>query len=79
MALEPGQRLLHYRLGEKIGEGVMGVVWKATDTTLGREVAIKVLPDIVSADPERLIRFEREARLLASLNHPGIASVHGFH
>ncbi len=79
MALESGQMLLHYRLGEKIGEGGMGVVWKATDTTLGREVAVKVLPDLFSEDPERLVRFEREAKLLASLNHPGIASIYGFH
>ena len=50
---------------------------RATDTTLGRDVAIKVLPDAVAADPERMARFEREARLLASLNHPHIAAIHG--
>ncbi len=79
MTLEPNQRLLHYRLVEKIGEGGMGVVWKAVDTTLDREVAIKVLPAVVAGDPERLARFEREAKLLGSLNHPNIATVHGLH
>ena len=77
--MQPDQNLLHYRLVEKIGEGGMGVVWKALDTSLQREVAIKVLPEIFSRDPERLARFEREARLLASLNHPNIATVHGLH
>jgi serine/threonine-protein kinase len=71
--------LLHYRLVEKIGEGGMGVVWKAVDTTLDREVAIKILPDVFTEDPDRLARFQREAKLLASLNHPGIAAVHGLH
>jgi hypothetical protein len=75
----PGTTLAHYRLVEKIGEGGMGVVWRALDTTLGRDVAIKVLPDAFASDPERLARFEREARLLASLNHPRIAGVYGFH
>ncbi len=79
MSLEPGSTLGHYRLTEQIGQGGMGVVWKAVDTTLDREVAIKVLPELMSADPERLARFEREAKLLASLNHPGIATIHGFH
>ncbi len=73
---EPGQQLLHYRLIEKIGEGGMAVVWKAVDTTLDREVAIKVLPDAFSKDPERLARFEREAKSLASLNHPNFAAIH---
>ncbi len=79
MPLQPGQMLAHYRLVEKIGEGGMGVVWKAEDTTLDREVALKVLPDLFSQDPERLVRFEREAKLLASLNHPNIATLHGLH
>ena len=79
MAIESGQQLLHYRLTKKIGEGGMGVVWKAVDTTLDREVAIKVLPDGFAADPERLARFGREAKLLASLNHPNIASIYGIH
>ncbi len=57
----------------------MGAVWRATDTTLGRDVAIKVLPDALGSDPERLARFEREAKVLASLNHPNIAAIYGFH
>jgi serine/threonine protein kinase/Tol biopolymer transport system component len=76
---ELGQQLLHYRLIEKIGEGGMGVVWKAVDTTLDRQVAIKILPDAFSSDPARLIRFEREAKLLASLQHANIAVLHGLH
>jgi serine/threonine-protein kinase len=79
LMLDAGQNLLHYRLVEKIGEGGMGVVWKAVDTTLDREVAIKVLPDHFAQDTERLARFEREAKLLASLNHPNIAAVFGLH
>ena len=79
MHLNPGQSLLHYRIVDKIGEGGMGVVWKAEDTSLGRTVAIKVLPGTWAADPERQQRFEREARLLASLNHPNVATVHGLH
>ena len=79
MAIEPGKQLLHYRLIEKIGEGGMGMVWKAVDADLGREVAIKVLPEVFAGDAERLTRFEREARLLASLNHPCIAAVYGLH
>jgi serine/threonine-protein kinase len=69
--------LSQYRLVEQIGEGGMGVVWRAVDTTLDREVAIKILPEAFAADPERLARFEREGRLLASLNHPNIATIHG--
>jgi len=79
MPMEPGQRLAHLRLVEKIGEGGMGVVWKAIDTTLDRTVAIKVLPDALAGDAARLARFEREAKLLASLNHPRIASLYGLH
>ncbi|TDI48079.1 MAG: serine/threonine-protein kinase, partial [Acidobacteria bacterium] len=78
MTLHTGQMLSHYRLVEQIGEGGMGVVWKAFDQTLAREVAIKVLPDEVTHSPERTGRFEREARLLAALNHPNVATVHGF-
>ena len=77
MSLVPGRELSHYRLVEQIGEGGMGVVWRATDTTLGRDVAIKVLPEAFSTDPERMARFEREARMLASLNHPNIAAIYG--
>src|SRR4030095_10235890 len=79
MNLDSGKMISHYRLLEKIGEGGMGVVWKATDTTLDRSVAIKILPEIFSEDTERLARFEREAKLLASLNHPNIAVIHGLH
>ncbi|NIV26253.1 MAG: protein kinase, partial [Gammaproteobacteria bacterium] len=79
MPVEPGTQLLHYRLIEKIGEGGMGVVWKAVDTTLDREVAIKILPPDFPQDPDRLARFQREAKLLAQLNHPHIASIYGLH
>jgi predicted Ser/Thr protein kinase len=77
--LVSGRMLLHYRLLERLGEGGMGVVWKALDTTLDREVAIKILPAAFAADPERLSRFEREAKVLASLNHPNVAAVYGLH
>lgn len=79
MDFAPDRMLSHYRLVEKIGEGGMGMVWRAVDTTLDREVAIKVLPDVFAKDPDRLARFDREAKLLASLNHPGIATIHGLH
>ncbi len=77
MALSPGGMLSHYRLVEKIGEGGMGVVWSADDTVLGRQVAIKVLPDDFAQDAERLARFKQEARLLAALNHTNIAAIYG--
>jgi len=79
MTLANGHTLLHYRLIEKIGEGGMGVVWSARDTALDREVAVKVLPEAVAGDSDRLARFEREAKLLASLNHPNVAAVYGLH
>jgi hypothetical protein len=72
-----GARLGPYEIAAQIGIGGMGEVYRATDTNLGREVAIKVLPESVASDPERLARFEREARLLASLNHPNIAAIYG--
>jgi hypothetical protein len=72
-----GTTLSHYRITEKLGAGGMGEVYRAEDTNLDRQVAIKVIPDIFSGDPERLARFEREAKLLASLNHPNIATVYG--
>jgi serine/threonine-protein kinase len=72
-----GSMLLHYRLVEPIGEGGMGAVWCATDEKLGRQVALKVLPEAFADDEERRARFEREARLLASLNHRNIATLYG--
>ena len=77
--MESGRQLLHYTLVEKLGEGGMGVVWRATDSTLDRDVAIKVLPESFSEDPDRLARFEREAKSLAALNHPNIAAIHSVH
>ena len=71
-----GTVLSHFRVTAKLGEGGMGEVYQAEDTKLGREVAIKVLPEAVAQDPERLARFEREAKVLASLNHPNIAGIH---
>ena len=77
MALKPGTQLGPYEITAPLGAGGMGEVYRATDTKLKREVAIKVLPDDVVADSERLARFEREAHVLASLNHPHIASIYG--
>ena len=76
MAIEAGQQLLHYRLIEKIGEGGMGFVWHAEDTKLHRDVALKFLPGDVVSNPERLSRFQREARMLASLNDANVASIY---
>ena len=78
MALTVGERLAEYEILALIGAGGMGEVYRARDTKLGREVAIKILPEAFSQNKKRLARFEREARLLASLNHPGIATLHGF-
>src|SRR5262245_16980156 len=77
MALTSGTRLGPYEIVAPLGEGGMGEVYRATDTTLKRDVAIKVLPDAMAHDTERLARFEREAQILASLNHPCIAYIHG--
>ena len=77
MPLDPGTRLGHYDVTALLGEGGMGQVWQATDTQLNRQVALKILPDAFAADPERLARFTREAQILASLNHPNIAAIHG--
>src|SRR4029453_4221095 len=73
-----GQQLGVYQILDLLGVGGMGEVYRARDTRLARDVAIKVLPRLFSADPERLARFEREARLLASLNHPHIGAIYGF-
>jgi len=75
--LVPGSRLGPYEILATIGAGGMGEVYRARDTKLDRDVAIKVLPDALAADPERIARFEREAKALASLNHPNIAHIHG--
>jgi len=77
MTLSPGTRLGPYEVTARIGEGGMGEVYRATDTNLGRAVAIKVLPEAVAQDAERLARFDREAKTLAALNHPNIASIYG--
>ncbi len=77
MSLASGTRLASYEILSPLGAGGMGEVYRARDSRLGREVAIKVLPDVFTKDPERLARFEREARLLASLNHPNIGTIHG--
>jgi len=73
----PSTSIAHYRITTKLGEGGMGAVYRATDTKLGREVAIKVLPDSLAGDADRLARFTREAQVLASLNHPNIAAIYG--
>jgi predicted Ser/Thr protein kinase len=75
--MNPKASIAHFRMISKLGEGGMGEVWRATDTKLGREVAIKILPESLAADPDRLARFQREAQVLASLNHPNIASIYG--
>lgn len=78
MSLSVGAQLGHYTVTTKIGEGGMGEVWQATDTKLNRQVALKILPEAFASNPDRLKRFHREARVLASLNHPGIAAIYGF-
>jgi Tol biopolymer transport system component len=77
VALTSGTRFGAYEITGALGAGGMGEVYRARDTRLGREVALKVLPDLFAGDPERLARFEREAQVLASLNHPNIAHIHG--
>jgi eukaryotic-like serine/threonine-protein kinase len=72
-----GSKLAHYEITSHLGSGGMGDVYQATDTKLGRSVAIKLLPEAFSHDADRAARFEREARVLASLNHPNIAAIYG--
>src|ERR1700746_4021429 len=77
MTLASGTKLGSYEVVAQIGAGGMGEVYRAHDTKLARDVAIKVLPEAFSHDPERLSRFQREAKMLAALNHPNIATIHG--
>ena len=72
-----GTKLAHYEITSHLGSGGMGDVYQATDTKLGRSVAIKFLPEAFSHDTDRVARFQREARVLASLNHSNIAAIHG--
>ena len=72
-----GRTIAHYEITEKIGQGGMGEVYRATDTKLKRDVALKVLPETFTQDPQRMARFTREAQVLASLNHPNIGAIHG--
>src|SRR5690349_8945272 len=73
-----GSKLAHYQITAHLGSGGFGDVYQATDSKLGRNVAIKILPEEFASDADRASRFEREARVLASLNHPNIAAIHGF-
>jgi serine/threonine protein kinase len=77
VSLSPGTRLDVYEITGSLGAGGMGEVYRARDTKLGRQVAIKVLPEPLAGDPDRIQRFEREAKVLASLNHPHIAQLYG--
>jgi len=76
--MKPGTKLAHYEITGPLGKGGMGEVYRARDPKLGRDVAIKVLPTEMSQDPERLARFDREARTLATLQHANVASIYGF-
>src|SRR5438132_3992742 len=75
--MTPPSTIAHYRIASKLGEGGMGEVWRATDTKLNRDVAIKILPEAFAQDADRMARFQREAQVLASLNHPNIAAIYG--
>src|ERR1700693_4929566 len=77
MPLSAGTKLGTHKVLAAIGAGGMGEVYQAHDTKLGRDVAIKVLPEAFAHDPDRLSRFQREAKMLAALNHPNIATIHG--
>jgi serine/threonine-protein kinase len=72
--MSPDESIAHYLITSKLGAGGMGEVWRATDTKLGREVAVKILPEAFAQDADRMARFQREAQVLASLNHPNIAA-----
>src|ERR1700683_4768849 len=78
MVLSPGTKLGPYEIIAPLGVGGMGEVYRARDTKLGRDVALKVLPAAFATDPERMARFRREAQVLASLNHPHIGAIYGF-
>src|SRR6266550_4375624 len=78
MSLAPGTQLGPFEIQSMLGAGGMGEVYRARDTRLNRDVALKILPELFAADPDRLARFEREAQALAVLNHPNIAAVYGF-
>src|SRR4051794_21316258 len=77
LPLQPGVRIGSFEILARLGAGGMGEVFRARDTKLGRDVALKVLPELFAADVERLARFQREAQVLASLNHPHIAAIYG--
>src|SRR5947209_7477794 len=78
MALAPGTRLGVFEVVSLLGEGGMGQVYRAKDTKLNRDVALKILPEAFALDDDRIARFRREAQVLASLNHPNIAAIYGF-
>src|SRR5262245_1064085 len=77
MSLSAGDQVGHYEITGSLGAGGMGEVYRARDTKLGRDVALKVLPDVFTLDADRLARFKREAQVLASLNHPNIGAIYG--